>query len=204
MYLVRGVGIFRDITGQRCCLKCREELAYAWVWSCVEVGRRSSIPGKRLLFCLSLGYKVVRLLSLEDTEKRPEARLLQSCGFAQIRADEQAIALLDAPLSGKPYPGCARASPGLASCCWSTADQRGCLCCLCTPWCWIFFFISLLLQTSWQEVNGLLAQQSLLPHQGEAAWPDVQNPLFEGAWGDGAADRDPLLTFAVVLAQAAL
>lgn len=139
MYLVRGVGIFRDITGQRCSLKCREELAYAWVWSCVEVGRRSSIPGKRLLFCLSLGYKVVRLLSLEDTEKRPEARLLQSCGFAQIRADEQAIALLDAPLSGKPYPGCARASPGLASCCWSTADQRGCLCCLCTPWCWIFF-----------------------------------------------------------------
>lgn len=136
MYLVRGVGIFRDITGQCCCLKCREELTYALVWSCAEVGRRSSIPGKRLLFCLCLGYEVVWLLSLENT---PEARLLQSCGFAQIHADEQAIALLDAPLSGKPYPGCACASPGLASCCWSMADRRGCLCCLCTPWCWIFF-----------------------------------------------------------------
>ena len=67
-----------------------------------------------------------------------------------------------------------------------------------------FFFISLLLQTSWQEVNGLLAQQSLLPHQGEAARPDMQHPLFERARGDGAADRDPLLTFAVVLARAAL
>lgn len=95
------------------------------------------------------------------------------------------------------------ASPALASCCRSTADQRGCLCRLHTPRCWIFFFISLLLQTSWQEVNGLLARQSLLPHQGEAAWPDVRHPLFEHARGDAAAGRAPLLTFAVVRAQAA-
>lgn len=52
----------------------------------------------------------------------------------------------------------------------------------------LFFFISLLLQTGWQEVNGLLAQQSLLPHQGAAAWPDVGHPLFEGAGGDGATE----------------
>lgn len=94
-------------------------------------------------------------------------------------------------------------SPVLASCCRGTADQRGWLRRLHTPPCWIFFVISLLLQTSWQEVNGLLAQQSLLPRQGGAAWPDVRHPLFERARGDGAAGRAPLLTFAVVRAQAA-
>lgn len=47
---------------------------------------------------------------------------------------------------------------------------QGCLCCLHTPQGWSFFTSSLL-QPGWQEVNGLLAQHSLLPLQG-AAWPD--------------------------------
>lgn len=55
-----------------------------------------------------------------------------------------------------------------------------------------FFFISLLLQPGWQEVNGLLAQQSLLPLQ-RAAWPDRQHPLSRQ--GEMLLLTDPLLTF---------